>query len=616
MQSGHRLSRKIKIINKSNGMRRQQGNFAVQGRRDALRTRHSTLIPKVTGGFLLIALIGAFVGTALGPTTTTSLASYRSIHAKPLRAVAHYDSRHVCDLPSAGRAQCMAEVSVSNAGQPITGKSADTSGYGPSQFHTAYNLPCTPGGTVASTCSTPTSFGPEMIAIVDAGNFSTGAAGLDTSLQDYDQYYGLPDCSTSNGCLTVVNQSGSSSPLPADDGWSDEIALDVETAHMVCQTCAITLVESNDDTLNNLAAAEETAASLDPVAISNSWGTDVDETGLDADFEHTGIAVVAATGDNGTVSNGASWPSDNPDVVAVAGTTLELHTDNTWASETVWEDSGGGCSVLYDAPSWQTSAPDWATNGCGTFRSFGDVSADGDPDTGAAINIDGSWYVVGGTSLSAPLIASMYALVGGVSSGVTASSVPYASFTSANSHDITSGSDCTASNTTHCTAATGFDTPSGLGSPNGINGFKSLPSPPAGLTATTINQDQIDLSWSASSASVGISGYHVYRNDTQIATVTGTSYNDTGLIPNTNYSYDVIAYDTTGALSQPSLTITAFSAYPEDINEDGHIDLLDLSLLANKYGQSGPNLGRADINRDGRVNLLDLSLLASKYGSE
>jgi hypothetical protein len=49
---------------------------------------------------------------------------------------------------------------------------------------------------------------------------------------------------------------------------------------------------------------------------------------------------------------------------------------------------------------------------------------------------------------------------------------------------------------------------------------------------------------------------------------------------------------------------------------DGHIDLLDLSLLASKYGQCGAGLGRADLNNDGCVDLLDLSLLASKYGSE
>ena len=54
---------------------------------------------------------------------------------------------------------------------------------------------------------------------------------------------------------------------------------------------------------------------------------------------------------------------------------------------------------------------------------------------------------------------------------------------------------------------------------------------------------------------------------------------------------------------------------PEDINQDTKVNILDLSILASKYGQQGANLGRADMNGDGRVNVLDLSMLASKYGT-
>lgn len=598
-------------------MRRQNKSYSVQGGMISNQPRKFSLDSKLTIFLAVLLVVGVGVALTFRSNSTTTLASFTKVaHAKELRAIIHHKSRHVCDAPKRGQAQCMVEVSLNANGQPLTAKPAGAGSYGPTQFHTAYNLPCTPNGAVASICSTPSTYGPQTIAIVDAGNFSSGTAGLDTSLEDYDDFYGIPACSTTNGCLDVVNQSGGSSPLPSDAGWSDEIALDVETAHMVCQTCQILLVEADDALITDLATAEETAASFNPVAISDSWGTNADESGLDADFDHPGIAVVAATGDSGSVSSGADWPADNPDVVAVSGTTLQLNADNTWDSETVWADSGGGCSDLYSAPSWQTALSSWGANGCGTFRAFGDVSADGDPNTGAAINIDGTWEEAGGTSLSTPLIASMYALTGGVSSGTVASSVPYTAFTNSDFHDITSGDDCTVNNTTFCTAATGFDEPSGLGSPDGISGFVSLPSSPVGFTATTVNQNEIDLSWDASDGPEGVSGYHVYRNGSEIATVTTTSYNDTGLTPNTTYDYYVVAYDTEGDLSEPSDTVPAFSAYPADINEDGHIDLLDLSLLANKYGQSGPNLGRADINHDGTVNLLDLSLLANSYGSE
>jgi subtilase family serine protease len=532
-----------------------------------------------------------------------------------IRPITYRPYKYICSAPRANHARCLAQESLAANGQPLTGSPA-LSGYGPTQFHTAYNLPCTPGGAVASVCSAPSTFGPETIAIVDAGNFSTGTSGLQTSLSNYDTNYDLPACTLSNGCLDVVNQSGSTSSLPSDQGWSDEIALDVEVAHMVCQTCKIVLVEANSDLTSDLATSNVTAATFNPISISNSWGSSVDQSFLDSDFTPTGIADVVATGDNGSVSNGASWPADVPDVTAVAGTTLQINSDNTWNSESVWDDSGGGCSDYYNAPLWQTSLSNWNTAGCGSYRSFGDVSADADPSTGAAININSTWYQYGGTSLATPIIASIYALADGIPSGTTAVSIPYSSYSGANFHDVTSGSDCDGSNVTHCTAGVGFDTPSGLGTPDGINGFSLLPTQPTDLVATTVDQNHINLSWTGSSGGDGIAGYHVYRNGIEVGTVANTTFSDSGLTPNTTYSYYVVAYDNNDDLSPASSSVSSFSAYPSDINEDGHINLLDLSILASKYGESGPGLGRADINGDGVVNLLDLSILASNYGSE
>lgn len=584
------------------------GNRAVR-----VDTRRGRLIKLAV---IMLALLALF---CIGRFYTHSNARALSIQpisrrVRQLRAIDYRPNSHVCSKPSEGHVACMAEIINGSNGKPLTGVTAENSGYGPVQFHTAYNLPCTPGGSVSSACSAPSSYGPQTIAIVDAGNYSGGVSGLNISLDDYDSNYNLPACSTTNGCLNVVNQQGSSSSLPGDDGWSEEIALDVETTHMICQTCKIVLVEATLATDTDMAAANLTAVTFDPVSVSNSWGDNVDDTAYDSDFEHSGIAVVAATGDYGSI--GEQWPSDIPDVVSAAGTTLQLYSDNTWASESVWSSSGGGCSDYYSAPSWQTSLSNWSTAGCGSYRSFGDISADADPSTGAAINMSGTWYMIGGTSLATPLIASIYALDGGVPSGVIASSVPYESYSTTNFHDITSGDDCTSVETTHCTASLGFDTPSGLGSPNGINGFESLPTQPSNVTATTINQNSISVQWSTSTAGAGLSGYHVYRNGAHIATVSGTSYTDTGLVPNTTYNYTVAAYDTDGNLSLPSSSVSAFTAYPADINEDGHIDLLDLSLLANKYGQCGAGLGRTDINGDGCVNLLDLSILAQTYNSE
>jgi len=565
--------------------------------------------------------LGLVLTFASSPQISANANNGTSGTKQHLLQATHRKFKSVCGLPKPGYASCMADVTLNTSGQPLTSSSPQTvSGYGPAQFHTAYNLPCAPGGPIAAVCSTPSSFGPDTIAIVDAGNFETGVSGLETSLDDYSQNYGIPACDESNGCLSVVNQSGQDSPLPAalsidDYSWSTEMALDVETAHMICQDCKILLVESDDDSVPNLAAAIAEAATFKPAAISNSWESEPDEPSLDSSVELTGTAVVFAAGDDGSGGPTSQWwPGDDPNVVTVGGTTLNLNADNTWNSETVWIDSGGGCAANYDAPTWQTSLPDWATQGCGTKRAYGDVSADADPNTGASVNINGSWEQVGGTSLAAPLVAGIFGLVGGVNTGVTASSVPYSASSSA-FHDITSGNDCTSGQTTHCYAATGFDTPTGLGSPDGIAGFTSLPTQPT-LTVTTVSQTEESLSWTASSATDGIAGYYIYRNGTRIATATTTSYDDPGLSANQTYSYYVVAFDTDDNQSLPSATVNGFTAIPEDINEDGHVNLLDLSILADKYGQCGASVGRADINGDGCVNLLDLSLLAQTYGSE
>ncbi len=533
-----------------------------------------------------------------------------------LRPVVNHPYKAVCNNYKAGYGHCLAEIALNIDGHPLNGFPATSGGYGPDQFHTAYNLPCTPGGNVATVCQTPQNFGPQTIAIVDAGNFSSGISGLNTSLNNYDQYFGIAQCNTTDGCLEVVNQTGSNNPanLPADAGWSDEIALDLETAHMICQTCKILLVEANTASVADLSAANLTASSFNPVAISNSWGASSDYPSYDANFQYNNIADLAATGDSGTVSVGAAWPADIPQVVAVAGTTLNLNSNNTYNSESVWIDSGGGCSNYYSAPSWQTSLSDWSTNGCGQYRSFGDISADANPNTGEAVNVDGTWYLIGGTSLATPIIAGIY----GLSSGIASASSPpvqnlYLNNSAINFHNITTGNDCTSAGQLHCTATIGFNTPSGLGSPNGIGGFQTLPLNPTNLVANDINQNLIDLTWSMQSTT-GISGYYVYQNGVKVANVTTESYAATGLTLNDYYNYFVVAYNNKGELSSPSMTVTARATYPADINQNGHVGLLDLSLLSAKYGQSGANLGRADINRDGVVNLLDLSILAQEYG--
>jgi subtilase family serine protease len=360
-------------------------------------------------------------------------------------------------------------------------------GYNPVQFHTGYNLPCTVGGTTAlSVCSSVTTYGGQVIGIVDAYNDPTVASDLKT----YDSTEGIAPCpqgslNISSACLTVVNQKGGTSLPRTNSGWALEISLDVQTAHEICQTCKILLVEASSNSFSNLGTAVNEAAALGATEISNSYGggESSGETSNDWYYTHLGIAVTVSSGDTG---NAVEYPAASPDVVSVGGTSLNLNSvSNTYSSESAWSSGGSGCSAYETANSWQTAVSDWSstasstTTGCGTKRGIADVSADADPNTGASVydstkyNGQSGWWQVGGTSLSSPLTAAVFALAGGTPAGMNAQSVPYSKFTSGtsgNSHDVTTGSNGVCG-TIMCNAATGYDGPTGLGTPNGTGGY-------------------------------------------------------------------------------------------------------------------------------------------------
>src|SRR6201999_3941452 len=111
---------------------------------------------------------------------------------------------------------------------------ATPSGFGPADLTSAYKLN-------ASITSTAT------IAIVDAFNYANAASDLAT----YRSQFGLPACTVASGCLTIVNQNGAASPLPAappsGDDWNLEAALDLDMASAACPTCHLLLVEAQDD---------------------------------------------------------------------------------------------------------------------------------------------------------------------------------------------------------------------------------------------------------------------------------------------------------------------------------------------------------------------------------
>ncbi|MEK7635597.1 MAG: choice-of-anchor Q domain-containing protein [Patescibacteria group bacterium] len=83
------------------------------------------------------------------------------------------------------------------------------------------------------------------------------------------------------------------------------------------------------------------------------------------------------------------------------------------------------------------------------------------------------------------------------------------------------------------------------------------PSIPANLTAQAISSSQINLSWTASTDNVGVTGYRIYRNSSQIATSSANSYSNANLSPSTSYTYTVSAYDAAGNNSNQSTSAQA-----------------------------------------------------------
>jgi subtilase family serine protease len=372
----------------------------------------------------------------------------------PATASAASSQAPVCPGSAApGTARCHAHVVTNANGAP----KAETApkGYGPAQFRGAYGLPAS-----ASTAQT--------IAIVDAYDDPNVASDLNA----YSKQFGLPQCNSANPCFKKVNQNGASGPLPrAEAGWSLEIALDVEVAHGICPNCTILLVEAETSSLANLGTAVNTAAKLGANEISNSYGGSEfsSEVGSTA-YNHPGIAVTVASGDSGYGSFG--FPAASPGVITVGGTTLTLGPGNTYGGESVWSGAGSGCSQYFAAPLWQGFL-----SACGGKRGTADVAADASPSTGAAVydtvRYQGrsGWFQVGGTSLSSPLVAAVYALAGGLPSGTSAAAGLYGHLgDSTVLHDVASGSNGSCS-TIMCKGAAGYDGPTGVGTPKGIGAF-------------------------------------------------------------------------------------------------------------------------------------------------
>ncbi len=421
--------------------------------------------------FSLVSLAAIACGQTQTAPTESSNAAKAVAAARPRAAAIHKDlladlsekSEKVC---AGGKYRCFAHARLNKNGKRFAA-AAPSGGLAPADIQSAYAL--------SGLSSTAT------VAIVDA--FDTPTAEADLAV--FRKQYGLPACTTANGCFKKVNQEGQASPLPAaatsQDDWTLETSLDLDSVSSACPSCKIVLIEADDDQGTGLMTAINTAASLGATVVSNSWGDNgEDNTSSSQDSQyltHPGMGIFFASGDNGV---GNSYPPVSPLVTSVGGTTLTKTSGGRGWTETVWGGNvsqdgatGSGCSQFESAPSWQSSS----NTGC-SGRADNDVSADADPASGLAVydtsNGDGGWNVVGGTSMATPLVAAIYALTGNGAQGPSFSySNTSAFFDVTSGSNFSNGTSCQDQNssTTYasqiCTARKGWDGPTGNGTPNG-----------------------------------------------------------------------------------------------------------------------------------------------------
>lgn len=314
----------------------------------------------------------------------TKSASGVTRSASPAEEVAPYSKNPtetrpfaVCPPPTKVRASCLAAAVPTRGGEPVVGPalegSGELGGFSPADLHSAYGLPFEGGNG-------------QTVAITVAYDDPKAESDLAT----YRSHYGLPPCTTANGCFAKVNQNGVAGFYPAvDTGWAFEASLDLDMVSAACPGCKIILVEADSNELGDLELAVERAAALGATVISNSWATEEfsAETGEDHHFVFAGVPTLFASGDSGY---GVSYPAASPGAIGVGGTSLTKSGNSRGWDETAWSGADLNYAGRKFSPSLVFAKPSEAPSGrfrlriaklvkaeCGQEFRFGRTQASG-----------------------------------------------------------------------------------------------------------------------------------------------------------------------------------------------------------------------------------------------
>ena len=333
-----------------------------------------------------------------------------------------------------------------------------TVSYNPKQLATFYGFPANTTGAGTK------------IAVIELGGGYVQA--------DLDKYFAALGLSVKpvvfHGVDGAVNDPGD------PNGPDGEVMLDLCIAGAMASGTELHCYMAPNSETGFLHAIEK-AISDGMTAISISWGApeplwDVSVIALyNAAFQRAadaGITVTAASGDSGS-SDGlpgknVDFPASSPLVLGCGGTSLPALTT---AAEIVWNDgggiaTGGGISALFSIPTYQkrVNVPG------GKFRGVPDVAGNADPSTGWSVIVDGSYYVIGGTSAVAPMWAALAACL-------TQALGKNAGFLNSALYSLTGWSrDVLSGNNGTYSARAGYDCCTGMGVPVGTKLLTALQS--------------------------------------------------------------------------------------------------------------------------------------------
>jgi len=413
----------------------------------------------------------------------------------------------------------------------------------------------------------------KTIALVDAYEDPTIATDLDT----FSSQFGLPSCTTANGCFTEVSQTGGTNyPSTTTSGWDTEISLDVEYAHAMAPKAKLLLVEATSSSDANLFTAVSYAAAHANY-VSMSWGATEFSTEATYDKIFTAyastVSFFAAAGDT---AKDVLYPSASPDVISVGGTKLTVtftsstRSKATWDAESGWADGGGGCSEYELAAAAQADFSAYSQSGvtCHGHRATPDVAADATPTTGVAVydtvpttlthRLYSGWFQIGGTSLATPLWAAHSAADGVhvTATYVYGRNVPLYHITTGGN-----GYDC----------LPGYNLCDGLGSWSTLHGTlnKAAPSPPLDLRYTAETATSVSLAWAAPTSTGGtpIDHYLIFETGALRSTLATTLADTvTGLSADTTYHFTVEAENATGTSgASNTLAVTTAQSLPPPV---------------------------------------------------